>query len=102
MLIFSSLATAIGDFQAALTPEQKQQFFASSSKPDEMSIIMFLVQLDQSTGRKRRGVSSRISKVLESVQQFSTVVDTFVQAQPLAALVWSTLKFAILVGVLPL
>ncbi|MCJ1357988.1 MAG: Ankyrin-2 [Icmadophila ericetorum] len=96
MLIFSSLATAIGDFQAALTPEQKQQFFASSSKPDEMSIIMFLVQLDQSTGRKRRGVSSRISKVLESVQQFSTVVDTFVQAQPLAALVWSTLKFAIL------
>ncbi len=50
--------------------------------------------------RRSRCVSSRLFGILQSVQDFSTIADTFVSSHPeIAALVWGTVKFTILVCV---
>ena len=93
----AQLLAAIDKFQAGLTPVEKVQLLAQSNKPDTTSIITFMTQIDnENATRRRRGVSNRLSKVLESIQGFSGIVDTFVSSRPnVAALVWGSVKFVI-------
>lgn len=97
----AQLVAAIDGFQAALTPEQKVQFLAHSSKPDATSVITFMTKIDnENATRRQRGVSSRLFGVLESIRGFSDIVDTFVSSHPnIAALVWGSIKFVIHVSV---
>jgi hypothetical protein len=96
-----TLEAAVSDFQAVLTPAQKAQLLASSTKPDATAILSFTAEVDRVNAHRRsRCVSSRLFGVLQSVQDFSNIVDTFVSSNPnIAALVWGSLKFTILVGV---
>lgn len=93
------LVAAIDGFQAVLTPEQKVEFLAHSGKPDATSVILFMTKIDdENATRRQRGVSSRLFGVLESIRGFSEIVDTFVSSHPnIAALVWGSIKFVILV-----
>ena len=88
---------AIGEFQAALTQSEKNELLGHSSKPDVTSIITFMTHIDKENAHRRfRCVSARLTPVLESIQGFSTIVDTFVSSHPnIAALVWGTVKFFI-------
>lgn len=65
--------------------------------------MIFTAQLDhgnQSAGRP--DFASRLSTVLQSVQAFSTVVETFVSSHPeIAALVWGSVKLTMLVSAAP-
>jgi hypothetical protein len=90
---------AIDEFQAGLTPEENGRLVAQGSKPDATSIVTFMTQIDnENAHRRRRCFSSRLFRVLESIQGFSGVVDTFVSSRPnIAALVWGTVKFVIVV-----
>jgi hypothetical protein len=88
---------AIIEFQAALTPGENSELLGHSSKPDTTSIITFMTHIDKENAHRRfRCVSARLTPVLESIQGFSTIVDTFVSSRPnIAALVWGTVKFFI-------
>ena len=93
----AQLVAAIDGFQAGLTPEQKAQLLAHSRKPDATSVITFMTKIDnENATRRKRGVSSRLFGVLESIRCFSDIVDTFVSSHPnIAALVWGSVKFVI-------
>ncbi|KAH8586021.1 ankyrin repeat-containing domain protein [Bisporella sp. PMI_857] len=92
------LVAAIREFKAVLTPAQSTELLAHSSKPDATSILTFTAEVDRlNADRRSRGVSSRLFGILQSVQSFSAIVDTFVSSHPnVAALVWGTVKFTIL------
>ena len=62
--------------------------------------MIFTAQLDRDNQlRKGRGIASRLYSILQSMQTFSTVVDTFVSSHPeIAALVWGSVKLTMLVG----
>jgi hypothetical protein len=94
-----ALAAAVCQFQAQLEPTQNAQLLAYSSKPDATSILTFTAEVDCINAHRRsRCVSSRLFGVLQSLQDFSTIADTFVSAHPeIAALVWGCVKFTILV-----
>jgi hypothetical protein len=68
--------------------------------PDLTSVITFTAQLDEQSAQRRiSGVSGRLLTFLQSMQQFSTIVDTFVSSNPgTAALVWGSVKLTMLVG----
>jgi hypothetical protein len=68
--------------------------------PDATAVIILTAEIDnQNAKRRSRGVATRLFGFLESVQQFSSVVDTFVSSNPsIAALVWGSVRFALLVG----
>ena len=82
-----------------LTPEQQNQLRETGAAPDAVAVIRFTADLDSENAKRRsRCVASRLLTVLESIQQFSSIVDTFVQSNPkVAALVWGSVKFALLV-----
>ena len=94
------LVAALTDFQNALSAEQKAKLLAANDAPDATAVLQFTAEIDRSNARRRsRCVASRLQKTLESVQQFTTIVDTFVSSSPaIAALVWGIFKVTILVG----
>jgi len=94
------LKTALDNFEAVLTPEQKNRLQGVAAVPDAPAIIAFTTQLDNENAKRgSRCVATRLLTFLQSIQQFTTVVDTFVSSNPaIAALVWGSVKFAILVS----
>ncbi|KAH7190109.1 ankyrin repeat protein [Fusarium oxysporum] len=93
-----SLEDAIQDFQAILTDDQRQKLSCIGAIQDPDTAMIFTAQLDRDNQLKKgRGIACRLSSVLQSVQTFSTVVDTFVSSHPqIAALVWGSIKLAML------
>lgn len=96
-----SLLKALHDFQEILDPGQKQRFLSQSSVPDASAAIILTAEIDNENAKRRsRCVAARILSFLESVQQFCSVVDTFVSSNPrIAALVWGSVKFVMLVRI---
>ncbi|KAM0368587.1 hypothetical protein ACHAO7_011095 [Fusarium culmorum] len=96
-----SLENAIQDFQTILTDDQRRKLSNIGAIQDPDTVRIFTAQLDrESQLKKGRGVAGRLSSILQSVQRFSTVVDTFVSSRPeIAALVWGSVKLAMLIAV---
>jgi hypothetical protein len=103
-LIFSSdsaeLKVALDQFQSNLTQDQTAQLRSISSIPDANAVIIFTTQLDEENAKRNsRCVASRLYTFLQSIQQFASIVETFVSSNPrIAALVWGSVKFALLVS----
>ena len=87
------------ELEDALQQFQQDQLKAINAIPDTGAVISFTAELDHRNAKRRsRGVATRLHRFLESIQQFSAIVDTFVSSKPsVAALVWGSIKFALLV-----
>lgn len=94
-----SLEEAIREFQGVLTPDQKQQLQVIKVVPDAAAVITFSAEIDRRNAQRRTsGVATRLYTLLQSVQQFSNIVDSFVSSnQKIAALVWGSVKLTMLV-----
>lgn len=94
-----SLKEAVDDFQTILTDAQRQKLRSIACVQDAQAVLTFTAQLDRENQLKKgRGIASRLFTVLQSVQAFAAVVDTFVSSNPeIAALVWGSIKLALLV-----
>ncbi|RYP43678.1 hypothetical protein DL768_009779 [Monosporascus sp. mg162] len=93
-----ALKDAIQDFQSILSNDQRTSLQKIKTVPDADAVITFTAQLDYSNrSRKGRSIASRLHSVLQSVREFSTIVDTFVSSHPdIAALVWGSIKLTML------
>ncbi|RDA89289.1 hypothetical protein CP532_0587 [Ophiocordyceps camponoti-leonardi (nom. inval.)] len=94
-----AIQDAVRDFQSILTKDQYAELQSVKAVPDADAVIIFTAQLDHSNrSRKGRSIASRLHDVLQSVREFTAVVDTFVSARPdIAALVWGSVKLTMLV-----
>ena len=94
------IATAVKDFQNALSPTQQAELLAihGASPPDVQAVLAFTGEVDRTAERRNfRCVASRLDGTLRSVQQFTNIVGTFVSSNPaIAALVWGSIRFTIL------
>ncbi|MCJ1345587.1 hypothetical protein MMC31_003794, partial [Peltigera leucophlebia] len=92
------LTTALDKFEAALTPEQKSRLQGIAAVPDATAIIAFTHQLDNENAKRgSHCVAARLLTFLQSIQQFTAVVDTFVSSNPATgALVWGSVKLAVI------
>ncbi|KAF8544009.1 hypothetical protein BDD12DRAFT_977932 [Trichophaea hybrida] len=96
------LTIALNEFQTSLSPEQRKHFNEiSSGTPAAEDVISLSEEIDKKNSTRRSRVwVQRTSGVLNSVQQYSAIVDTFIQANPtIAALVWGSVKFVILAAI---
>ncbi|KAL9122299.1 MAG: hypothetical protein Q9187_001147 [Circinaria calcarea] len=93
-----SLTQALHEYNAILTDEQKRLLQSHHGHPDASAVITLTVDIDRkNSGRRSRCVGTRLITFLESVQQFTTIVDTFASSNPdIAALVWGGVKLALL------
>ena len=96
------LTQALHDYEKILSVEDRRQL-RSQGLPDATAAINLTTQIDnQCSSRRSQCMGPRLITFLESIQQFSQVVDVFVSSHPeVAALVWGGVKFALLVIPLP-
>ena len=95
------LVQAIHDYETILSDEDRSQLH-SQDLPNATAAINLTTRIDrQCSSRRSQCMGPRLITFLESVQQFSGVVDTFVSSHPeVAALVWGGVKFTLLVRLL--
>ena len=93
-----SLVQALNDYETILPDKDKIQLH-SQGAPDVMAALNLATTIDaKNTSHRRQCMGPRLITFLESVQHFSSIVDTFVSSHPeIAALVWGGLKLALLV-----
>jgi hypothetical protein len=96
----NSLQSAISEFRNVLSDHQKDQLDKIKAVPDAASVIVFTAELDaKDLNRRGRSTATRLYSILGSIQQFSSVVDTFVSSNPnISALVWGSVQLTMLVS----
>jgi hypothetical protein len=94
----TQLAEALRDYETILSDEDKNELHRHGL-PDAMSAINLTTLIDRKCSSDRsQCLGPRLITFLESIQQFSQVVDTLVSSHPeFAALVWGGVKLALLV-----
>lgn len=97
--VAKSLEIALSEFGSALTDDERKQLQQIKAVPDASAALVFTARLDASNSARRgKSIGARVYSMLQSVQQFSTIVDTFMSAHPdIAALVWGSVKITVLV-----
>ena len=94
----TTLVQALNDYETILSGEDKARLHYQGA-PDVMAALNLATTIDaKNTSHRRQCMGSRLITFLESVQQFSSIVDTFVSSNPnIAGLVWGGLKLTLLV-----
>ena len=82
-----------------MSPQQRASFQAEGA-PGPDAVIRLTTEIDAQQAQScQRCIGTRLQYLLESVQNFSSIVDTFVSSNPnTAALVWGSVKFAMLIA----
>ncbi|KAI6775956.1 hypothetical protein HG530_002714 [Fusarium avenaceum] len=89
------LENTIACFQAILSDDERIQLQQlKRTSHDAQSIITFTAELDRLDGKRRgRSVASRLASFLQTVEQFTPIIDTYVQSNPdITALIWGSIK----------
>jgi hypothetical protein len=97
---YTALQSALAQFQDSLNDRDRLLLGRNCTNPDVSAVLSLTQHLDEKNrNRKRAGVASRLSFLLDAVQRFSSVIETIVSADPfVAARVWGSIKFALLVS----
>jgi hypothetical protein len=94
------LERTIAGFQAILTDEDRRKLQQlKTTAHDSQSIITFTAELDLlDKNRRGKSVASRLASFLQTIEQFTPIVDTYIQSNPdIAALIWGSIKLTFLV-----
>ena len=94
----SNLRQALNEYERSLSDDERKEFRAQG-KPDATAAINLTTLVDRKNDSHRRQcMGTRLTTFLESMQQFSAIVDMFVSSHPeIAALVLGGVKLALLV-----
>ena len=94
------LQLAIAEFTDALKPEERARFQAHQISPGPDAVIRLTTALDaEQAERGEQCTGTRLHSILQSIREFSSVIDTCVSSNPcVAALVWGSVKFVVLVN----
>lgn len=99
------LDQVLSEFEAILTEDQKTTLstYRGQSPPSPTDVMRFTAEIDRNASRKsRQCVGTRMTNLLHSIQQFSTVRSLIVgTSQPyLASAIWGTVKISLQVIVI--
>ncbi|CZR42635.1 uncharacterized protein FPRO_09938 [Fusarium proliferatum ET1] len=89
------LERTIAGFQAILTDEDRKKLQQlKGTSHDSQSIITFTAELDLlDKNRRGKSVASRLASFLQTIEQFTPIVDTYIQSNPdVTALIWGSIK----------
>ncbi|KAH7168411.1 hypothetical protein DER46DRAFT_552130 [Fusarium sp. MPI-SDFR-AT-0072] len=93
------LERTIAGFQAILNDEDRKKLQQlKMTSHDSQSIITFTAELDLlDKNRRGKSVASRLASFLQTIGQFTPIVDTYIQSNPdISALIWGSIKLTFL------
>ncbi|KAK1842752.1 nacht domain protein [Colletotrichum chrysophilum] len=91
------LENALNAFRDVLTADEREKLKVEMNiSRDPSQVIAFTAGLDlMDPNRRGKSIATRLHSILQTVQQFSQVVDTYVSSNPeIAALVWGSVRLA--------
>ena len=93
----TNLEAALDEFQQNLSSEQKIEFEAAANQvPCAEAAVLLTDEINKkSSTSKSHVLAGRMRVVLEAVQQYSAIEDTAASVNPIAALVWSSVKIVV-------
>ncbi|KAF4336873.1 hypothetical protein FBEOM_9253 [Fusarium beomiforme] len=94
------LEKTIAGFQAILTDKDRKELQKlKTTSHDSQSIITFTAELDRlDKNRRGKSVASRLASFLQTIEQFTPIVDTYIQSNPdISALIWGSIKLTFMV-----
>lgn len=93
------LENALGEFKQGLSPDQAAQLISFSSQtPTADDVVRLTEQVTRANdSRKSRLFAKRIQGLLGSIQQYCTIIDTYVGPNQIAAVIWGSIKIVLLV-----
>ncbi|KAJ8057801.1 hypothetical protein OCU04_008663 [Sclerotinia nivalis] len=99
--VTKSLEIALSEFGSILKDDERMQLQQIKSVPDAFAALVFTANLDAANSTRRgKSIGARAYSMLQSIQQFSAIVETFISAHPdIAALVWGSVKLTLLIAV---
>ena len=95
------LSQALSDYEAILTAEQMLSYREARSPPQPHAVMALTCEIDrQNARRKSRRCGARLTRFLNSVQGFTSVVDPLIGStgSPIAGTIWGAVKFTIQVS----
>src|SRR2546423_15437310 len=95
----NDLAIALAEFRQILSPDQTAQLSLFSNNTPTADDVVQLTDdiMKANAGRTSRILASRVQGLLNSVQQYCTIVDTYAGPNQIAALVWGNIKLVLLI-----
>lgn len=96
------LEIALSQFGAILTDDERKRLQTQKSGlNDADAAFKFTLELDElDPVRRGRVVATKLCSLLQTVQSFSQVVETYVSSNPqVAALIWGTVKLTFMVRI---
>lgn len=95
----TNLDTALDEFHHSLSSDQKIEFESATNQiPSAEAVVLLTDEINKkNSARKSHVFANRMRGLLETVQQYSKIADTATSANPIAALVWSSVKIVVLV-----
>lgn len=100
----ADLEVALAHFQAILTDEERRKLHSQRNGwKDADAAFKFTLELDELDHVKSgKTIASKVCSLLQTVQGFSQVVNTYVSSNPqIAALIWGSLKLTYSVRQVP-
>ena len=93
----TNLDAALAEFRQNLSSEQKTEFeLAANHAPSAESVVLLTHEINKKRSTSKSHVlAGRMRGILEAVQQYSTIGDTASSVNPIAALVWSSVKIVV-------
>lgn len=93
----TNLDAALDEFHQNLSSEQKIEFQSAAYQVPSAEVVVLLIDEinKKSSTHKSRVLAGRMRVVLEAVQQYSTIGDTASSVNPIAALVWCSVKIMV-------
>lgn len=93
----ADLDAALNEFCQNLSSEQRIEFESSTNQvPTAEAVVLLTNEINKKSSTRRSHVlAGRMRVVLEAVQQYSAIGDTVSSINPIAALVWSSIKIVV-------
>lgn len=93
------LGQALVEFESVLTDDQKETLQSYRGYlPSTTAAMILTAEIDRENSKRRiRCVGPRLTSVLESIQQFSYIVETFISGSQsqIAGAIWGSVKLAL-------
>ena len=85
---------ALNSFKARLTASERTEF--SIATLDDLQVTILTIQREQCQ-RKKMMHMGRIQSFLEAMEQFTKVIEVFLNTSSVVAFIWGPMKFLLLV-----
>jgi hypothetical protein len=89
---------ALTEFKKRLSPAEEAQFVPVKSL-DDLELVMRTIQEEQRKSKKAQNLK-RIEPFLQAMEQYTKIIEVFLNASSMLCFIWGPMKFILMVSLI--